>query len=111
MMRAFEDGFAAGYTSICIIGSDCLELTPKIIEEAFLHLKTYDAVIGPAHDGGYYLLGMNKLYPPLFQNKKWGSDTVLSNTLDDFKTLGLDFGELIPLSDVDEERDLPAHFK
>jgi rSAM/selenodomain-associated transferase 1 len=111
MMHAFEFGFDAGYHSICIIGSDCLELTPKLIEEAFLHLKTYDAVVGPARDGGYYLLGMNKLHRSLFQNKNWGSDTVLSTTLDDFKKLGLDFWELTPLNDVDEARDLPADFR
>ena len=111
MMNSFEAGFTAGYKSICIIGSDCLELTGKIIEEAFVKLKNHDAVIGPARDGGYYLLGMTKLYPHLFQNKNWSTDTVLSSTLDDFKTLGLDFWELKPLNDVDEEIDLPAHFR
>jgi len=111
MMNSFDTGFTAGYQSICIIGSDCLELTAKIIEEAFLKLKTHDAVIGPARDGGYYLLGINKLYPQLFQHKNWSTDAVLSSTLDDFKSLRLDFWELKPLNDVDEERDLPAHFR
>jgi rSAM/selenodomain-associated transferase 1 len=111
MMNSFEAGFTSVYKSICIIGSDCLELTEKIIEDAFLKLKTHDTVIGPARDGGYYLLGLNKLYPQLFQNKNWSTDTVLSSTLDDFKTLGLDFWQLKTLNDVDEEKDLPADFR
>ena len=111
MMNSFEVGFTAGYKPICIIGSDCFELTSNIIEEAFLKLQTHDVVIGPARDGGYYLLGMNKLHPELFYNKHWSSDTVLSSTLDDLKILGLDFWQLKTLNDVDEEKDLPADFR
>ncbi len=111
MANSFEVGFIAGYKSICIIGSDCFELTSNIITEAFLKLQTHDVVIGPARDGGYYLLGMNKLNPELFYNKHWSSDTVLSSTLDDLKILGLDFWQLKTLNDVDEEKDLPADFR
>lgn len=110
MMHSFETGFNAGYKSICIIGTDCLELTSTIIEEAFLKLQTHDVVLGPAHDGGYYLMGMNKLYPSLFKNKTWGTPTVLMRTLKDLKTLDLNFWQLCHLNDVDEEKDLPAGF-
>ena len=110
MHHAFAEGFAAGYQSICIIGTDCLELTTEIIEGAFRELETHDTVIGPATDGGYYLLGMKKLYPAFFQNKTWSSDTVCSDTISDFNNLNLTHFSLETLTDVDEEKDLPAGF-
>lgn len=110
MHHAFAEGFAAGYQSICIIGTDCLELTTEIIEKAFRELETHDTVIGPATDGGYYLLGMKKLYPAFFQNKNWSTDSVCSNTISDFKNLNLNHFSLETLTDVDEEKDLPAGF-
>lgn len=111
MENAFAAGFKGGYKSICIIGTDCLELTSNIVHNAFRKLLTNDVVIGPAKDGGYYLLGMNYLQHALFRNKKWSSTTVLSETLNDLKMLGLNFQQLEPLSDVDEEKDLPNHFE
>ena len=111
MMHSFEVGFNAGYKSICIIGTDCLELTSEIIEEAFHKLQTHDAVLGPAMDGGYYLLGMNQLHSSLFNNKNWSTHTVLPSTLRDFKTLGLKFWQLKTLNDVDEQKDLPDNFE
>ncbi len=110
MQSAFDQGFKNGCQSICIIGTDCFELTSGIIEQAFTQLEKYDAVIGPAKDGGYYLLGMKKRTPELFQNKKWSTDSVAKDTINDFKRLGLSFVELPPLTDVDEEKDLPSHF-
>jgi uncharacterized protein len=110
MQNAFAEGFKNGYTSICIIGTDCLELTSKIIKQAFDQLETHDTVIGPAKDGGYYLLGMKKLIPELFQNKNWSTDTVAKDTINDFKRLELSFAQLPALTDVDEEKDLPLHF-
>lgn len=109
--NAFQSGFNAGYRSICIIGTDCLELTSNIITESFRRLLTHDLVIGPAHDGGYYLLGMNYFYPYLFRNKNWSTSTVLSDTLHDAKLNGLTFWQMEPLSDIDEEKDLPPHFR
>jgi rSAM/selenodomain-associated transferase 1 len=110
MENAFKSGFNEGYKSICIIGTDCLELTRNIIEEAFRRLLTHDIVIGPANDGGYYLLGMNYFYNKLFQNKRWSSNTVLADTLADTRMLGLTSWQLETLTDVDEEKDLPQHF-
>lgn len=111
MEHAFAEGFKNGYQSICIIGTDCFELTSKIIEQAFDQLKKYDAVIGPANDGGYYLLGAKKAIPELFQNKNWSTDSVAKDTINDFKRLGLSFAKLPPLTDVDEEKDLPLELK
>lgn len=110
MEKAFKSGFSEGYKSICIIGTDCLELTRNIIEEAFRKLLTHDIVIGPANDGGYYLLGMNYFYNKLFRNKRWSSNTVLADTLADTRMLGLTSWQLETLTDVDEEKDLPQHF-
>jgi len=111
MFNAFRNGFQSGYRSICIIGTDCLELTADIITEAFANLHSNDTVAGPARDGGYYLLGMNTLHADLFQNKLWSTSSVYASTLLDFKRLGLKFSELPVLTDVDEEKDLPEELK
>ena len=106
MQQAFAAGFAQGYQRICIIGSDCYELSTAVIEEAFARLATYDVVIGPSTDGGYYLLGMNRLHPALFSNKVWSTPTVKQATLADAQRLNLRYFELPTLTDVDEEYDL-----
>jgi rSAM/selenodomain-associated transferase 1 len=81
MLNAFKNGFDTGYEKIIIIGSDLYDLTSKDIDNAFLHLNNKDVVIGPAEDGGYYLLGMKKLHSAVFKNKNWGTDTVRTDTL------------------------------
>jgi rSAM/selenodomain-associated transferase 1 len=107
MMFAFQSGFERKYKSICIIGMDCFELTSAILEKAFEKLTTHEIVIGPAKDGGYYLLGMNHPHPELFQNKKWSSDSVAADTLSDCEKLKLNVFKLPTLADVDRENDLP----
>ncbi len=111
MTNAFADGFSAGFERICIVGTDCFELTAEIIAEAFQKLEQTDVVIGPAMDGGYYLLGMTRLLAPLFKNKKWSTDTIYANTINDLNKIGRKFFELECLTDVDEEKDLPAAIK
>lgn len=107
MKNAFDEGFKSGYTSICLIGTDCYELTKEVILRSFEALLTADAVIGPARDGGYYLLGMKKLYPELFENKPWSTDTVFRKTIEDLDLLGLKYTILPVLRDVDTEDDVP----
>lgn len=85
MLKAFHDGFKAGYKNIIIIGSDMYDLTTEDLNIAFEELKKNDFVIGPAQDGGYYLLGMSKINTPLFKNKAWGTPTVLHETLNDLR--------------------------
>lgn len=111
MAAAFEEVFSLGYQSVCIIGSDCFELTSAIISDAFSKLENHDVVIGPTYDGGYYLLGMKLLHEPLFQNKNWSTDTVFSDTINDFEKLAVTAYHLEKLSDIDEEKDLPEHWK
>jgi rSAM/selenodomain-associated transferase 1 len=110
MHNAFTDGFRNGYERVCIIGTDCFELSGEIIKQAFDQLHTNNAVIGPAKDGGYYLLGMKKQMPELFKNKTWSTDTVSTDTIQNFKDLAVSFAQLHILTDVDEEKDLPANF-
>jgi len=81
MYNAFKSGFQKGYQKIIIIGSDIYDLNSETIEAGFNSLENSDFVIGPAADGGYYLLGMNSLNHEVFLNKNWGSDKVLETTL------------------------------
>ncbi|MDN5203539.1 TIGR04282 family arsenosugar biosynthesis glycosyltransferase [Fulvivirgaceae bacterium BMA10] len=106
MLNAFDHVFRAGYESACIIGSDCYELTSQTIQEAFDQLTQREVVVGPTMDGGYYLLGMNKLHRDFFVHKKWSTSTVYADTLTDIKTHKLMYSTLELLSDVDEEKDL-----
>ena len=85
MQRALEDGFKEGFDRVVIIGSDLFDMETEDIEMAFSALKTNDFVIGPAQDGGYYLLGMSRLKEALFRNKKWGTATVFQDTLTDLE--------------------------
>lgn len=106
MINAFKAAFEARHTQVAIIGSDCYELKTEIILNAFDCLDENDAVIGPARDGGYYLLGLRKLLPSIFKDKNWSTSTVCSDTLEDIESLGLRYMLLPTLNDVDEEVDL-----
>ncbi|WP_266204740.1 TIGR04282 family arsenosugar biosynthesis glycosyltransferase [Pontibacter kalidii] len=106
MQAAFAAAFLEGYTSVVIIGSDCLQLTPEIILNAYEALETHDVVVGPALDGGYYLIGMNCLYSQLFQNKHWSTAHVFPETIQDLQRLKLSYALLPRLSDVDQVEDL-----
>lgn len=111
MYNAFELVFARGYDRILIIGSDCLELTEHHMEEAFTALNNNDIVIGPATDGGYYLLGMKKCRAFLFSNKTWSTPLVYQQTLDAITQNSLSVHSLIMLKDVDTVDDMPAQLK
>jgi uncharacterized protein len=111
MKRAFEESFDLGYESVCIVGTDCPELTEEILINAFEALNRNDAVIGPALDGGYYLLGMNRFIPELFDHKKWSTDSVCDDTIKDFKRMNFSYQLLPTLRDVDRETDLPPHLR
>ncbi len=83
MGNAFHEGFADGFAKICIIGSDLLDLSQKDVQNAFSALDHNDVVIGPASDGGYYLLGLKNWKPAVFENKNWGTKTVFEETMAD----------------------------
>lgn len=104
MQQAFETAFDRGYKKVLIIGSDLFELTSTLIISALEALETYDISIGPSLDGGYYLLGMKELHPAVFKNKKWGTNSVLKNTLQDLKQQNVKLLEA--LNDIDTFEDL-----
>ncbi|WP_037373512.1 TIGR04282 family arsenosugar biosynthesis glycosyltransferase [Salinimicrobium xinjiangense] len=107
MENAFSSGFEAGFSSIIIIGSDLYDLSEEDLKIAFLTLQHSEAVIGPATDGGYYLLGLKSLPSQVFRNKNWGSNTVLENTLKDLNNLKLK--QLEARNDIDRFEDLKQH--
>lgn len=109
MENAFDMQFAKGAEKVCIIGSDTFEIEPEILKAAFSALQKHDVVIGPARDGGYYLLGMKELQPELFHNKSWSTEGVLSQTLDDLHRLQLDYFLLPELNDIDHKEDWFEH--
>ena len=111
MRTAFETVLDRGYQRVIIIGTDCPGLEAEDMEAAISALESHDLVIGPAYDGGYYLLGMKKLYEPLFENKNWSSSTVFSDTMADVNALGLSSFKLRTLSDVDTYEDLTDQIK
>lgn len=104
--NAFTYAFAQGNKEVAVIGSDCPELTDAIIRNTFVHLQNHDVVVGPAKDGGYYLLAMKKMYPSLLKDITWSTDKVLQQTLAACKKAHLSFYLLPELSDVDNENDL-----
>ncbi len=106
MCNAFKAGFEAGYREIVIIGSDCPELSADILNEAFQSFNYCPVCLGPADDGGYYLLGMRQLYQVLFGQKQWSTPSVFRDTVEDLKKLQVSYYSLPVLADVDEEKDL-----
>ena len=108
MKNAFAILFQKGYDRIVIIGSDCPTLTSEIIMNAFVYLQTHNIILGPAEDGGYYLLGMKRLYPDFFENLQWSTNTVLIDTLKRCDKLELTYQLLPILNDVDEAKDWEA---
>jgi rSAM/selenodomain-associated transferase 1 len=110
MRNAFNDSFQRGYSKAVIIGTDCPSLNKHIIQAAFEDLDHKNVVIGPAYDGGYYLLGMKVLYEDLFQNVAWSTKTVFETTITISKHFNLTYSVLPLLHDIDEERDL-EHLK
>jgi len=104
MRNAFDEGFRDGYEKIVLIGSDMYDLNKDDLRKAFDALAENNFVIGPALDGGYYLMGLQKVRPELFQNKNWGTSSVLNDTLSNLKNEKV---FLLPkLNDVDLYEDI-----
>lgn len=106
MLNSFSDQFKMGYSRLIIIGTDCPDLNSELLLNAFNALESHDIVIGPAADGGYYLLGMSKLYPELFEGVEWSTSEVYGQTVDIISKLGLSFSLMPVLRDLDNEDDL-----
>ncbi len=110
MSNAFGNAFGKGYEAVAIIGTDCPQLNAEIIMNAFEYIINEDVVIGPAADGGYYLLCMREHYTKLFENIAWSTESVFGDTIAICKENGISFTLLPVLHDVDEEDDL-IHFE
>lgn len=106
MEHAFKVSLAAGNKKAIIIGSDCPGIDEHLLNIAFDQLDVCDIVIGPATDGGYYLLGMKENFPLLFQDIVWSTHLVLQQTIELCKRNRLSYYLLTELSDIDEEKDL-----
>ncbi len=114
MASAFHDTLQKKHKKALIIGSDCLELTEELINQAYDQLSDNETVIGPAVDGGYYLIGFNfeliaqrseEVLNQVFLNKTWSHESVGQEALAVFERMNLTFFELPTLTDVDEEKD------
>jgi rSAM/selenodomain-associated transferase 1 len=106
MHSAFEQAFSLDSQRVVIIGTDCPDLNQVILLDAFDLLHKQDLVLGPANDGGYYLIGLNRPIPQLFENISWGTAQVLTQTQAIAQQLNLKINYLPYLSDVDRPEDL-----
>jgi rSAM/selenodomain-associated transferase 1 len=113
MDNAFQEAFRTGIEAVVIVGSDIPCISANILQQAFEGLRKNNLVLGPAHDGGYYLIGLqraaaHRANPQLFEGIKWGSDEVLAQTIQIAGALRLSIQLLEYLADVDRPEDL--HF-
>jgi rSAM/selenodomain-associated transferase 1 len=106
MSNAFADAFEKQFERVVIIGTDCPGLDQTTLEKAFEVEGDHDVVLGPAADGGYYLIGTNRYIPALFENIQWSTSEVLMSTISICRAHHLSYYLLPVLHDVDEEKDL-----
>lgn len=106
--RAVKEAFDEGALRVVVIGTDCPELDQATLAAAFDSLLQHPLVLGPAHDGGYYLIGFSEPCPTIFRNIDWGSPRVFAQSLAAAGNAGLAVGTLQFLADVDVPDDLPA---
>lgn len=103
----FRAAFAAGANRVVAIGSDCPAMSAAVCKEAFQQLKLNDAVIGPATDGGYYLIGLSQPELGVFENIAWSTSAAREQTLQRAASAGLTCHQLQSLTDLDEVESLP----
>lgn len=108
LTAAMEYAFQFGASRLVIIGIDCPGITAEVLEQAFATLEQSDCVLGPATDGGYYLIGMRSPTPQLFQGIAWSTEQVFRQTQAIAQNLGLSSQTLATLSDIDYPEDLPV---
>jgi rSAM/selenodomain-associated transferase 2/rSAM/selenodomain-associated transferase 1 len=106
MARCFREALQAGMSRVVLVGTDVPDISPRLLLEAFEALVHSDLVLGPARDGGYYLIGLRKVYPQLFVDMPWGTEKVLQRTMRIADELRLSVVFLETLDDVDRPEDL-----
>lgn len=108
MRNAFQNGFNEGYENIILIGSDLPNISKEIIDSGFDAVQKNEVVFGPAEDGGYYLVGMSKMNPSIFEDKPWSQSGLLDVTLTQLKKQNKSIGLIKTLNDIDTFEDLIA---
>ena len=108
MLRSLQDAFRMNLKKVLLIGTDVPDLSANLIEGALILLNSSDLVLGPADDGGYYLIGLRRVIPQLFQGIPWGTEEVLRKTLHLAQAANLSYSLLPSLPDVDRPEDLPV---
>lgn len=108
MQQAFQHGFDQGFTKIIGVGSDLPDLNAELMNEGLNALENNDTVFGPSEDGGYYLLGMNRMINSIFENKEWSTSGLLSTTTNELITNHYSVQLLPELNDIDTIEDLKA---
>ncbi|MCM8542644.1 MAG: TIGR04282 family arsenosugar biosynthesis glycosyltransferase [Lentisphaeraceae bacterium] len=111
LKHSVSEWFESSDEAIVIVGSDQLEIDQSVLEETEENLKKNDVVLGPAEDGGYYLIAMNKAYLQLFDGINWGTETVLEETQNKILESGLSYYLLNEKNDIDYLKDVPAEWK
>jgi uncharacterized protein len=106
MAQAFENAFSSGMDAVTIIGTDCPDLDAEMIVQAFKMLEQHDLVLGPANDGGYYLIGLRRFIPQLFEGIRWGTSEVWQQTIAIAGKMNVAIASLSPLDDIDRPEDL-----
>ncbi|MBI2517028.1 MAG: TIGR04282 family arsenosugar biosynthesis glycosyltransferase [Opitutae bacterium] len=107
--HAFLTGFRRGYRPVLAIGADCPDLDAACLRRAVLLLGSHDVVLGPATDGGYYLIGLRAPAPRLFADIEWSTSTVLADTVQRAKAGGLSVAQLEERLDIDDLASLKQH--
>ena len=110
MAAAFAEAFARGARRVCIIGTDVPWVDRALVADALQSLDHHDLVLGPAHDGGYYLLATDRARPELFAGIAWSTPSVLATTAERAGALGLSVRLLSVLPDIDTTEDLRTHW-
>ena len=108
MLRSIQDAFRMKVKKVLLIGTDCPDLSANLAEGALILLNSSDLVLGPADDGGYYLIGLRRVIPQLFQEIPWGTEEVFRKTQHVAQAAKLSYSLLPSLPDVDRPEDLPV---
>lgn len=107
MKNVFQESFEnERLDKVILIGSDCPNLTTDILNQAFKQLSSSDLVLGPAEDGGYYLIGMSKYIPDVLKDMEWSVESVFSETLKRAQQENLSYSMLPTLFDIDTVEEL-----
>lgn len=113
LLNIFKEKLFEGYEAVSIISSDTPDLPKEKVQESFCLLRSNQAevVFGPCEDGGYYLVGMKRVFPELFVHIPWSTEKVLSISMEKAKRMNLNVGLLAPWKDIDTYEELVSFYR